>query len=147
MQASACRRLAIDERLHAQAGAIHSGLDERFERRLIQLPRRAFDGDLRIRRDVELGAQVREKARQQLRGEQAGRSAAQVDRVHAARQMHAHPIGPGPGSSQIGDQAVHVAGVLAGGIDPRGEVAKGALRAAIGDGEVETERVAGRRRH
>ena len=118
MQPPADGRLAIDERLHAQAGAIHARADKRLQGPVGKLAGRAFDGDLGLRLQVELRPHGREQPRQQLRREQSRGSSAQVDRVHPARQSHAHARRPLAGCSHILDQPVHVARVFGGRINP-----------------------------
>ncbi len=120
-------RLAVDERLHAHAHAIHADGRHRAERLARDLPRRAFHGDLRIRLQIELRANRRKKLGEQCRRKQTGRSAAEVNRVYGARQLEAHASSPISGCGQILNHPVHVAHMLACRVHPRGEVAIGAL--------------------
>ena len=94
MQPPGSRRFAVNERLHSQADAVHAGRNQRLQSLIGKLARRAFDSNFGVRLQVKLPAHGGEQARQQLGGEQTRRSAAQVDRVHAARKLHAHPRSP-----------------------------------------------------
>jgi uncharacterized Zn-binding protein involved in type VI secretion len=87
-------RFAIDEGLNAKADAVHAGSNQRGKGVAGKLSRRALDGDLGIRIEIELRPHRAEEASQQIRSQQAGGSAAQIDGVHAARQGDSQLSGP-----------------------------------------------------
>ncbi len=85
MKPSGGGRLTIDQRLHSEADAVYTQGEHGGQRRVIQLPRSALQGDLGSGRDRELLAQGVGKLPHQGRGKDAGGASSQVDAVHLLR--------------------------------------------------------------
>ena len=117
VQAAALMRFAIDEGLNAEADAIDAGLGERVEGGIGELAGSALDRDLGIGLDGEFGANGGKEPRDQVRREQAGRSAAEIDRVDAGRQVGAKVFAPLARAAHLIDEALNVARMFAGRID------------------------------
>src|SRR5580692_4737648 len=85
MKPSRSGRLTIHQRLHSEADAVYARGEHGGERRVIQLPRSALQGDLGFGLDRELLAEGVGKLPHQGRGKDAGGASSQVDAVHLLR--------------------------------------------------------------
>ena len=137
----------VDEGLYAEGDAVDAGGGEGGEGFVGDLAGGALDGDFGVGGEAEVGAHGGEEAGHVRAGEDGRSASAEVHGVHGARQVNVHAGGPLGSGGHVGDEAVDVACVFAGGVDTGGEVAVGALGATEGDGEVEPERVVRCGRH
>ncbi len=114
MEAAALLGFAINEGLNAEADSIDACLGQRIEGCVGYLAGSALDGDLGIGLDRELRADGGEKLRNQIRLKQAGCSAAEIDGIDAGREICAKVLAPLARAAHLIDEALDVAGVLAG---------------------------------
>src|ERR1700733_7315223 len=139
MKPSRGSRLTIHQRLHSEADAVYAQGKHGGQRRVIQLPRGALQGDLGSGCDRELVAEGVGQLPHQGRGKDAGGAPSQVDAVHLLRNE-----GFTEALTQGADFATKASDILLMSADrgnAGGKVAVGAFGAAKGDRNVNTERI------
>jgi len=117
VEAAADLRFAVNEGLDAEADAVDSDGLEGGEGVVGDLAGGALDGDFRVGMDLELMAHGLEEALEMLRGEEAGSAAAEEDGVDGRGKFEAKLLGPVGCGGEVVDEAIDVAGMVAGGVD------------------------------
>ena len=84
------RRLGIDERLHAQADAVHTAVQQSLQHLRRKRPRRTLHRHFGIRPHVKLRSHCVEHPPQLPGFEHRGRSTAEIDGVHFGLELPAH---------------------------------------------------------
>ena len=114
MEAATDLGFAIDEGLDAEADALDAALNKGLQRVVGDLAGSTFDVDLGCGIEAEFGVHGSKQLPNQVGTEQAGRTAAEVDGINAAREMNGHLRGPGGSSAQVFDDAGDIALVIFG---------------------------------
>jgi len=114
VEAAADLRFAVNEGLDAEADAVDSDGLEGGEGVVGDLAGGALDGDFRVGMDLELMAHGLEEALEMLRGEEAGSAAAEEDGVDGRGKFEAKLLGPVGCGGEVVDEAIDVAGMVAG---------------------------------
>src|SRR5258705_10313780 len=140
MQAADGCGLAVHERLHAEADAVHPLLQKFVERLVRELPRRALQRNLSITGNVELSSQMLEYLPELLRRQQARRATAKVNRVYRSGQNGCNVLRSGLRCSNLLAEAVYILPHPFRTEDSRGEVAEGALCLAERNRDVDANR-------
>ena len=132
----------VDRGLHAEADAGGEYFNHCFKEFRADLAGCTLDRDFGGGVDNEAVADGFEYLEEKLRLERAGGAAAEIDAAQPVRELPSILPGTAAGAAKLVAEARHIALVLAGREDARGEVAVGALCAAERDGDIETERAA-----
>jgi hypothetical protein len=146
VEATTLAGFAIDERLDTEADAVDADASEGGHSCIGELPGGAFDGDLSIEINGELGADRFEELVDEIGFQQTGGSAAEIDGIDACWEVSA-VFCPFAGLVHLSDEALNVPLVFMGRKHPRGKIAVRTLRAAERNGNIKAEFVAAGYRH
>src|ERR1035438_5695408 len=139
MQSPNRRRLSVNERLHAQADAIHATFQKTLDPAWRERPGRTLNGNLRIRRHFKLLSNRIEDSLQLKSVEHRRRSTAEINRVDFLLDPPAHLFRSSRCIADVRTHAIHIAPKDSPRKYGRREVAVAALCAAERNRDVDAQ--------